>query len=105
MIRFLAGANEFKLHVVPFHLRRAEILEYRQMAPFQFLCNVAGHIYAASHGHEVNIGGWALQHDVAYVAAHNIAFAAKFVGSFANQMEHGPVNGLSQLFGVSYWIK
>lgn len=75
------------------------------MAPFQFLCNVAGHIYAASHGHEVNICGWALQHDVAYVAAHNIAFAAKFVGCFPYHVEHGKVDSLFQLFGVSYWIK
>ena len=47
-----------------------------------------GHFNAAAHHHYVNVVGGPFQENIAYIAAHDIAFYAFLVGHFAYLVEY-----------------
>ena len=88
-VRFAACAHKLQLVTAAFDLRRAVGSEHRHMcAAAQFACHRLRHIDAAAHHHHIDIFRWAMQNEVAHIAANHIAFETEFVGHAANKREY-----------------
>ena len=88
-VAFLARTDELDFLMAVLHLRRTEVAEHRKVGTAAKPGGKRlGHAYAAADNHDVNVVGRALQKQVAYVTAHQVALQPQRVGSLRKQPEH-----------------